>query len=205
MEELQSTDVLDFEILEDARKKALRILKQAEDTIAVQNTQWEKKITEAVCELEEKHTEHIKTENERIMARLPIDKLRIKIEKIEALLLSSAEDWYKNLNQQQVLDLLSTELSKLILHCEKTELTGNIIVKSFGIEKKEIEIILKKANLSSSDIQFSLTSEYPSIILETGNLQITVSLKNIINTILNEKRSELAEALVGKTFLECAV
>ena len=34
MEELQSTDILDREILEDARKKAYRILKTAAETVA---------------------------------------------------------------------------------------------------------------------------------------------------------------------------
>jgi hypothetical protein len=42
MEELQSTEALDREILEDARKKAFKILKGADETLASSKTAWEK-------------------------------------------------------------------------------------------------------------------------------------------------------------------
>ena len=48
MEELRSTEVLDREILEDARKKAQKILKTAEDAHAAQAQDWDKKINGAV-------------------------------------------------------------------------------------------------------------------------------------------------------------
>ena len=57
MEELQSTELLDREILEDARKKAMRILKTCEETIKTQNTGWEKKKLDAAGALEKKHNE----------------------------------------------------------------------------------------------------------------------------------------------------
>ena len=55
MEELQSTEILEREILEDARKKAMRILKTADDTIRAKTAEWEKKTADAVAELEKKN------------------------------------------------------------------------------------------------------------------------------------------------------
>jgi hypothetical protein len=47
MEELTSTEALDREILEDARKKAFKILKNADDSISSSKESWDKKIERA--------------------------------------------------------------------------------------------------------------------------------------------------------------
>jgi hypothetical protein len=57
MDELQSTEILDREILEDARKKVVRIFKAAEDTINSQNAEWDKKTISSIDELDKKHKE----------------------------------------------------------------------------------------------------------------------------------------------------
>ena len=62
MEELQSTEVLDREILEDARKKALRILKSSEDTVKTHDQEWENKIAENINQIKNKYALLIKHE-----------------------------------------------------------------------------------------------------------------------------------------------
>ena len=57
MEELQSTEVLDREILEDARRKAFRILKTADDTVKSNTAGWEKKTAAALKDLNTRHEE----------------------------------------------------------------------------------------------------------------------------------------------------
>jgi hypothetical protein len=86
MEELQSTEALDREILEDARKKAHRILKTADDTIKAKSTEWEKNTAAALGELEKKYAAQGKIAASEIMAFLPMDKHRLRATKIEELL-----------------------------------------------------------------------------------------------------------------------
>jgi hypothetical protein len=50
MEELQSTEALDREILEDARKKAFKILKTAGETEAASQTAWDRKLEKTLAE-----------------------------------------------------------------------------------------------------------------------------------------------------------
>jgi len=207
LEELKSTEVLDREILEDARKKALRLLSNSEDTIKTQNEKWENKLKEAILFLDNKHCEHLKTEALVIMARLPIDKLRVKTEKTEELLQSAVQIWYKNLNRRQILSILSNDLITKINVCkEQIKNSKEQVLLFFGISKTEIETIIKHIDFPFSpyfkEQLLSDTHLYPQIILETENIRIISSIKDIIDFILNEYREELTEALVGSDFME---
>ncbi|MDR3337641.1 MAG: ATPase, partial [Treponema sp.] len=90
MEELQSTEVLDREILEDARRKAQRILKTADEEAAASGKVWEKKTEKALAELKRRHEERLELGRVEIMARLPLDKRRLRLCRIDSLLHEAA-------------------------------------------------------------------------------------------------------------------
>jgi len=197
MEELKSTEILEREILEDARKKALRILKLSEETISAQNTKWDQKLTENIKKLEKKYVEEIKTEGEKIMSRLPVDKQRVKIEKIENMLQTAVENWYKNLNRDQIIELLCDELAKI-----NEQLTiNNMTARISGLERGEAEAILAKFDLMCGIEELPTLNHYPSIVIDTDDVRITASIENMIDSLLDEKRAELVIALVGRDFL----
>ena len=201
MEELQSTEILDREILEDARKKALRILKTSEDTVNAQTAQWEEKAAKSIDELEKKYGELRVSAVEKVMSKLPIDKHRAKIEKIENLLQSAVESWYKNLSREQMLKLLTGELTKrLALVNDQLIINKEKLAKINGLNRREAEIILKKLNFKCTIEEDSQGGLYPSITLYTGDIRIIASMREIIDSLLQEKRAELAEALVGRAF-----
>jgi len=203
MEELQSTEILDREILEDARKKALRALKTADDTVQTQTKEWEKKTAASIAELDKKYNEQKEEAAEKVMARLPIDKRRTKVEKIENLLKYAVESWYNSLSRARILELLVNELKKRISLCE--EFSNSTQKSAFyrELDKKEAETVLKNANVAScTTAEEPAAGKYPSIILETGSVRVTSSIQDIVNYLLQEKRAELVEALVGTDFME---
>jgi len=210
MEELQSTEILEREILEDARKKALRILKTADDTIRTKTAEWEKKTADTIVELEKKNSEQQELAAGKIMARLPVDKLRAKVERIENLLQSSVETWYKTLSRQKILDLLSQELSKRLAICEEISTSAKKKVCYSGLDRKEAETVLKNVKgLAGNEWQGNIAEipcdhHYPSVTLETESVRVIASIRKIIDFLLQEKREELVEALVGRTFMESA-
>jgi len=214
MEELQSTEILDREILEDARKKALRILKDAEVTIQAQDSQWKKKTDDAVFELNKKYDEQKKNETDRMTAKLPVDKLKAKIEKIEISLKNALESWYATINRKQIQTLLSKEISKLLDTCKEDFSSDKIKIEYSGLDQKEAVEILNNiphsslltsnSSLPISNSSLNTNETYPSIIIESNNVRITASIENIIETILHERRVELVETLVGKDFMEGA-
>jgi vacuolar-type H+-ATPase subunit E/Vma4 len=202
MEELQSTEILDREILEDARKKVVRILKTAEETVHAQTAEWENKTLTSIDELDKKYGEQQETVSAKIMARLPVDKHRVKIEKIEGLLYSAVETWFKNLNRRRILDLLTEELAKRLALCEDFSSSGKISALINGIDRKEAESVFKKLNLTC-DINEDLTvRRYPSIMLEIGKVRVIASIEKIVDFLLQEKRAELVAALIDPAFIE---
>ena len=203
MEELQSTEVLDREILEDARKKALRILKSSEDAIKAQDSEWENKTTENINKIKEKYALLIKHEEERVMARLPIDKLRSKIEKIENLLQAALEYWFKSLSRAQVLKLLSRELAKrLAVNSDLLAETNKKFRASFfGIEKQEAKELLKSFHFNCDIEENHAAARFPLIMIETEEARITSSVDKILDYLLHVKRAELTAALVGQDFM----
>jgi len=202
MEELQSTEILDREILEDARKKAARILKTADDAVRAQGVEWERKTAENTVELENKYSKERELASEKIMARLPIDKRRAKVEKIENLLQSAVESWYAGLNRQRILELLCGELAKRLALCGEFPPSAGKRAFYSGIDKKEAEAALKTAGWACSTEEIPAIDRYPSITLEAGNVRIIASIKDTVDFLLQEKRAELVEALVGHDFME---
>jgi len=204
MEELQSTEILDREILEDARKKAHRILKTAEDTINAKSVDWEKTLSAVLEELGEKYAKQGELVTDEIMARLPIDKQRIKAKKIEEMLSFAVNSWYTGLSRDRVLDLLKKELEKRLAVCETFAGAGKIRVQIHQIERKEAEALLQavlpgKSGVGTPDIEeIHSASAYPEIILETPEARIYASINKTVEFFLAEKRAELVEALLGK-------
>ena len=201
MEELQSTDNLDKEILEDARKKAHKILKTADDTIKSKTADWEKKLTATLAELEEKYAKNGKSITEEIMAVLPIDKQRARAKKIEDLLNSAVENWYVRLNRKRVLDFLQTELSKRLASCGGFSASDRINAYIHKLEQAEAEAILKAVlpGKTYNIEKTQSTAAYPQIILENKEVRIYASIGKTVEFILGEKREELIAALLGGT------
>jgi molybdopterin converting factor small subunit len=201
MEELQSTELLDREILEDARKKAYRILKTADDTIKSKAAELEKNLGATVAKLEEKYARQGGLAADEIMARLPIDKQRTKAKKIEELLHSAVEAWYAGLSRSRVLELLKNELIKRIAASDKDSVEGAICARIHKIEKKEAEEILKTVlpGKSFAVEEIHSAAPYPEIIIETPKARIYASINKTVDFLLGEQRAELLEALLGET------
>ncbi|MCL2270520.1 MAG: ATPase [Treponema sp.] len=197
MEELQSTEILDREILEDARKKAHRILKTAEDTIKAKTTEWDKNLSAALGELEKKHAQQGKSALDEAMVRLPIDKRRVKAGKIEELLRDAVEIWYSGLSRERILALLKKELLKRIADSVPTAENG-MRVRIHKIDKTEAEALMQSVSGASCAIEeFHSLSAYPEIVVETPEARIYASIGKTVDFYLSDKRAELAEALLG--------
>ena len=202
MEELQSTEILDREILEDARKKAVRTLKTADDSVRAQNADWEKRAAESIKELEKKYGELREEARENIMARLPIDKRRAKVEKIENLLNSAVESWYDSLSRARIIEMMTAELAKRLALCEEFSLSSKKRAFFSGLGKEEAKTVLKNAGVDLNIEEIQAVHRFPSIILESERVKIIVSILKMVDFLLQEKRAELVEALVGRDFME---
>ncbi|AEJ19955.1 hypothetical protein [Gracilinema caldarium] len=207
MEELRSTEALDREILEDARKKADRILKTAEQTILSIKERWNEKLKTDLAVLEQVYHDRTKKTEGEIMARLPLDKHRLRSERSERLLRQAASEFCASLSRDRILSLVRQELAS-----KYTIVSGmggfpeedkSVSVSVHGLLKEEADqlllAVLPHTTINyASECTWSDKILYPEIICETVNLRVVVSFKAVIDQLLLDKRSELAVALLGK-------
>jgi hypothetical protein len=222
MEELQSTEVLDREILEDARRKAFRILKAADDTVKSNAAGWEKKISAALADLNARHEERRRRTSEEIMARLPLDQRRAESEKIEALLSKALDLWYAAQSRERILDILEGELRirlgdypefgdrpfRVTFHKLESGEGADLLKRTIPRGKWEINTsgldAGGAAGASSTGagaaIKASgvLLGKYPELVLDSPQVRITASLNLLlIEELLADYRAELTRALIG--------
>ena len=220
MEELRSTEVLDKEILEDARKKAYKILQTADDALAAQNRDWEKKVKRSVNSIQKAYETRLKKTTEEIYARLPLDKRRLRSETAEKFLVKAMNDFLRGLNREALLSILINELSGRIKACinEKAfQEKPAFIVRYSGMSFSETEELLKKVPVSanaffgsayeteeSGDLEFAedtVVHEFPFIVISTQDLKITASVEEAASALMKDKRAELIAALLGQEAL----
>jgi hypothetical protein len=140
-----------------------------------------------------------------IMARLPTDKRRAKVEKIESLLQGAVASWYAGISRDRILELLTEELKKRIDFCEEFETSGEVRASICGLDRKEAEAILKSVGVTCNIEEMPAVYRYPTLILETKKVRITASIEKTVEFLLQEKRAELIEALLGRAFMEAEV
>jgi vacuolar-type H+-ATPase subunit H len=216
MEELQSTEALDREILEDARKKAFKILKSADESAASAKAAWDRKLERTLKEVRENFRDREASERREITARLPMDRQRIRSEKIEGFLNGAMKDFLASLDRGKILGLLERELLGRLAVCHSGENCSidkndknddkndeNCSIRYRGLEDGELERILKKALKVSplskkTDPLFSIRGAFPALVLDFPDFRVTASVDAAAAQLLLDKRAELAGALLGE-------
>lgn len=214
MEELQSTEALDREILEDARKKAFKILKSADESAASAKAAWDRKLERTLKEVRENFRDREESERREITARLPMDRQRIRSEKIEGFLNGAMKDFLSSLDRGKILGLLERELLGRLAVCpigendesrsgENRSTGENCSIRYRGLEDAELEQILKKTLKVSplskkADPLFSIRGAFPALVLDFPEFRVTASVDAAAAQLLLDKRAELAGALLGK-------
>ncbi|MDR2491208.1 MAG: hypothetical protein LBD20_07390 [Spirochaetaceae bacterium] len=172
MEELRGTDALDREILDDARRKAGRIVKAAEKTIAQRKSANEQQL-QAALETErarfDKKFEEFRSEME---ALLELDKARIKTERFDSLLRGAAETYLRSLSGAQKKACIDGILEKRLSF-------------AFDGEAAAVDAVVDKAGATDA----AITLDFPES-------SIHVSIEEEIIFLLSEKRGELTVALL---------
>jgi vacuolar-type H+-ATPase subunit E/Vma4 len=209
MEELQSTEVLDREILEDARKKAFKILKDTEDSVKASAENWKQQTKDAMADLEKHYADRRQEALVEILARLPLEMRRMWSEKVEGFLGAAVDAWFGALSRSQVLELLDQELGERLAVCPEFAEAQTIRVGISSLSQAEAGDMIKK-RLSKAALVFENISprdespgreggktDYPELVLDIPAVKLTASIRQAVNFRLLNQRAELIEALLG--------
>lgn len=201
MEELRSTEILDKEIQEDARKKAENILKNIETdcqkvieevSVRVKNTQLEK---------EKFYATKIDSFEKNIVATLPLEKERFLVSFENKVIKDALEEYFSNLTDEKKAKLLQ----KLFSNCKYCLNESEINVSYYNIDLDSVKNIigneynpsLVKDYQQLSDIEAENKDMSAGLIVAKTDSSITcrITLKEIIDELLDSNRYELSCAL----------
>ncbi|QTQ11356.1 hypothetical protein HRI96_03570 [Treponema parvum] len=207
MEELRSTEILDKEIQADARKKAEKILADADREAQRILDGVAKRMEDAAKEQGDLYEQKIKKFLHDTEAALPIEKGRFLASFIEDAVSSSIDSYLKAMPQEKRFELVKILFNKL-----KDNIKGkkiNALVYGFDAEyaKKYFVSVLGSDLISCKETSFEKTGQtetgginiHEGIILETEDkaVRCRLTLEEVVSEIEETQSKKLAETLFG--------
>ncbi len=195
MEELRSSDALDREILEEARKKADKALRDADREIeAIERTKEEERAVLAKAMRDEREAEFARIQAE-LAARVPLEAIRARAAASAVAIEESARAFLEGLPDQSLLPVLMRRFEAAVEEFAQ----GGATLRCEGFEKGAVEAALPGAIRS----RVSRIEEAPGtrikrrIVVESndGRTSFTCGAESLLDELLSAGRAGLASLL----------
>lgn len=191
MEEIKTSEKLEQEILEDARKKAERILKSAEKSIVEIEEEWKKKEEAFLSASKQELEERKKRLQQEISATVPLESKRIELrilnEKFEAFL----QHFFQGLKDEEFVSLIRSRLSQVssFFQGKSLFLTYNGLTKAESLAQSLLpgaKILQVKEGGPPRGIR---------VLSEDGTVQYRITVDELKEELRQNYRREVYEAL----------
>lgn len=192
MEELRSTDILEKEILEDARKKAQRVLTKSEKDAKKILDSVLKSVNKTRTEKAAAYDIKIQRFREDLEASFPLEKERFLVSFENDAVIHAITSYIDSLSREKQLTLVEKLICryKVVLKNKKVTAVVN------GFEAKEIETVVKKVLGDTYVLSCKLMNEAEKNTLSR-------EYENTKGAILEtEDRSILCRAVIGELITE---
>ena len=205
MEVLHSTDVIGEEIKEEARRKADRILKNADLEIEALRKGLDEKLGKLEEEQKKIYSDKIKKYRDSVFVTLPLKKWKEKVEYVENVLNESLQTYFSSLSVNKKLEIIKTMLEKF-----KAIVDGKtIVLKYAGFDeedsKKLVTSVFSNINIEKCE-QASYSEKrfvgvYEGLIIEDieKTFICRAGMEQAKQNIFDEKKQMLAKALFGES------
>lgn len=205
MEVLHSTDVIGEEIKEEARKKADRILKNADLEIDALRKGLDEKLEKLEEEQKKIYSDKIQKYKDSVFVTLPLRKWKEKVEYVENVMNKALEIYFSSLSVNKKLEIIKTMLEKF-----KAIVDGKtIVLKYAGFDeedsKKLVSSIFSNINIEKCE-QASYSEKrfvgvYEGLIIEDieKTFICRAGMEQAKQNIFDEKKQMLAKALFGES------
>lgn len=203
MEVLNSTDVIGDEIKEEARRKALRILKEADDEIEKLKDEKVKKIATLKQEQTEIYNKKIEQYKRAVFVTLPLEKWKKKVSYIEETLNNSLQKYFNALDIDKKLHIIKTELTRF----NKIISNKKLLVKYSGFEKEKVKSLINSVfpNCNIQEIkeatheQMRFVNVFEGIIIEDESLTFIckAGLEQAKEAMFSQIKEKVAKILFG--------
>lgn len=196
MEEIRGTEALEQEILDDARKRAERIVRKAEDDAKSMRAIADKEIEQSLEALRQAYRQKQEKAEQEARSRVPLEKMRLEIQFKAAKLREATET--------AVSALPSALLARWCI--AKLERQGELIrvsstkIMVHGLDADSLRRIKALfGDQSESSLIEDTSMKWRGIIVEPSDrsYRISITENELLDWLLDEKRGELATALFG--------
>jgi vacuolar-type H+-ATPase subunit E/Vma4 len=195
MEEIVSTDAIQDEILADARKKAARMLEEAEEESARTIAAIEGKaisVVEGIMRSSEARSARFRME---MMARFPLERTRMRVVFAEKALREALRVYITALPESRVADL-----SEAMLALGAPFLAGqDVELSRKGLGESAVRAVAGRALALAASVEFAEDDSMPAAGLvarsRDGMVVLRATMDLVEERLLDEDRGELARAL----------
>ncbi|MBS7310188.1 MAG: V-type ATP synthase subunit E [Treponema sp.] len=205
MEELRSAEILDKEIQDDARKKAEKILRNADSQCDQIMAQVESRLEEAKKEKEIYFNQKAEQVKKDLDSSMPLEKSRFLVSYISSSIAKGINEYLKTLSSEKRFELavsLLNQFSNLV-----SDRTFDAAVYGFdpAYVKSTLSSKVKINSCSSVDFAKSGSEAVDGIEIHEGvillsedkSVKIRLTLEEVITELIDKYRKELAVTLFG--------
>ncbi len=195
MDELRSSEALEREIRDDARKKAERILKQVDEEIRRLREAAEAQGSAEGERLSERYTQRADQYREEILARLPLEKKRLRIQWAEAELRKALASALSAMPDEELLALALKPLAD----CASFFSPGAYHVECLGFDPA---LALARLSLVLPGFSDQLMDSAPGkrsihVLSSEARASFRADESTVLEYLDDEQREALATALLG--------
>lgn len=206
MEILNSTDIIGDEIKEEARKKAMRILKEADHEIENLKEEASAKLAKLKQEQTEIYDAKIEEYTNSVFVTLPLERVKKKISYIEDTINKYSKKYFDELSIDKKLHIVKLELTRFRAVISNSRL----IVKCCGFEKEKIKALIysvfqnceiKELKEATYD-EMCFTNTFEGIIVEdeSATFICKAGLEQAKEAMFNRTKEKMAKVLFGGQF-----
>lgn len=203
MEELRSTEILDKEIEADARKKAEKILKNANLEAEKILADVETRVNEARDQREKFYSSKLNQFEKNLEAALPLEKERFLVSFYEDSVSASLNEYLKSIGAEKRFSLIQKKFQNSKAHIGDKKFNAF----AYGIDLNSAKTMLGSSALSVKEISFEKSGEkiaegneiHEGIILESEDKSVRIRLTTdqIVRELKDKYSFELASTLFG--------
>ncbi|MEN6399845.1 MAG: hypothetical protein ABFC74_05635 [Rectinema sp.] len=226
MEEIRGTEALEQEILEDARRRAERILRKAENDVKEWNAQREQRLQEEIEALTREYEAKKRAAEQDMESHLPLEKTRLEIgyrdealraKLSEALMaLIREKPWLLGswclacLRRQQLLiQESSAQVVVSGLDAKSLQAIKTLFERAPNVSIVQKDVPLPRGDAAVSDAATAASAQAApealfgmyGVVVEPKDhsYRISATGQELFEWLLDEKRGELATALFGSS------
>lgn len=203
MEELRSTEILDREILEDARKKAEKALKAADAECARIGEESLARLEETKKEREAEYARALEAYRADALASIPLERQRRLVARIDGAVRDSLESWFTSLPAERRLSIYGMMMKR----SEGVFGTQPVRARVAGYTVEEATGLLAGVFGKNRIAELSVLSEgearlagfVDGLLLDNPDRSTLcrVTKRELFEELLCDRRQELADSLFG--------